>query len=94
MFDDREQFLLLHARTSRCRVCTWICEPHHSCVHFAMNPVTSVTVACGFSSMIQWPEAGTMPPVTSLATNRSSSAIPEPKNFCVLPVRVRESLRS
>lgn len=31
--------------------------------------------------MIQWPESETTPPVTSLATNRSSSAIPEPNNF-------------
>src|SRR5438034_8802198 len=38
-------------------------------------------VACGFSSMIQCPELGTMPPVTLLAANRISSAIPLPKNF-------------
>src|SRR5882672_7290297 len=38
-------------------------------------------LACGFSSMIQCPELGTMPPVTLLAANRISSAIPLPKNF-------------
>jgi hypothetical protein len=41
-------------------------------------------VACGFSSIIQCPELGTMPPVTLLAANRISSAIPLPKNFSAL----------
>src|SRR3979409_2551035 len=38
-------------------------------------------VSCGFSSMIQCPELGTMPPVTLLAAERISSAILLPKNF-------------
>jgi hypothetical protein len=33
-------------------------------VHLPRNSLTSLMVACGFSSMIQWPELGTMPTVT------------------------------
>src|SRR5713101_7605571 len=49
--------------------------------YLARKSVTNLMVACGFSSMIQCPELGTMPPVTWLAPNRISSAIPLPKNF-------------
>ena len=38
--------------------------------YLARKSVTNLMVACGFSSMIQCPELGTMPPVTLLATNR------------------------
>jgi hypothetical protein len=37
--------------------------------HLARKSVTNLMVACGFSSMIQCPELGTMPPVTLLAAN-------------------------
>ena len=37
--------------------------------YLARKSVTNLMVACGFSSMIQCPELGTMPPVTLLATN-------------------------
>ena len=37
--------------------------------YLARKSVTNLMVACGFSSMIQCPESGTMPPVTLVATN-------------------------
>ena len=37
--------------------------------YLARKSVTNLTVACGFSSMIQCPELGTIAPVTLLATN-------------------------
>lgn len=43
--------------------------------------MTSLMIACGFSSIIQWPELGTMAPVTLAATNRKSSACAAPKDF-------------
>ena len=65
--------------------------------------VTSLIVACGFSSMIQWPELGTIPTVTLPATKRRSSAMAVPKDFSVpiastgiatLPPFARNSLLS
>src|SRR6267154_1374580 len=49
--------------------------------HLARKSMTSLMVAFGFSSMIQCPEFGTMPPVTLVATKRKSSAIAVPKDF-------------
>ena len=42
---------------------------------------TSLVVAAGFSSMIQWPESGMTPSVTSLAAARITAAIPAPNDF-------------
>ena len=54
---------------------------HARALTCARNFVTRSIVACGFSSMTQWPECGTIPISTLVATNRTSSAIPVPKDF-------------
>ncbi len=47
-------------------------------LYFVKNLTIIDVVAVGFSSMIQWPELGTIPPFTSLATNPSSLAMSAP----------------
>src|SRR6266852_7279257 len=42
---------------------------------FARKSRTSLLVASGFSSITQWPEAGTIPTVTFIAAKRISSAM-------------------
>jgi hypothetical protein len=48
------------------------------------NPVTAFTVAVGFSSMIQCPEPGMTPSVTSSAAKRITAAIWDPNDFSPL----------
>ena len=47
----------------------------------ARESITNWMVACGFSSMIQCPGLGTIPPVTLLAANCVRSAMFSPKNI-------------
>src|SRR5205814_267281 len=49
--------------------------------YFDRKSTTSLVVTSGFSSMIQWPEPGTMSPTTLVATNLTTSAMPGPKVF-------------
>src|SRR6266481_9643062 len=49
--------------------------------HFARKSRTSLVVAAGFSSITQWPEAGTIPSVTFIAAKRISSAMALLKDF-------------
>ena len=49
--------------------------------YFDTKFTISAVVALGFSSIIQWPEPGTIPIVTFVATKRRVSASPGPNDF-------------
>src|ERR1700733_5327755 len=82
------------------------CQRHeqhrrHSCRHVPL-PATACyfdrkftidsVVGLGFSSMIQWPDPGTIPIVTFTATKRRSSASPAPNDFS--PPRAKTGIAS
>src|SRR6202451_4035895 len=50
-------------------------------VYFDRKSTINAVVALGFSSMIQWPEPGTIPIVTFVATKRRVSASLVPNDF-------------
>jgi hypothetical protein len=50
-------------------------------LHFDRKSMIKAVVTPGFSSMIQWPEPGTIPIVTLVATKRSVAASAVPNDF-------------
>src|SRR4026209_1843869 len=55
--------------------------PRGRAPYLARKSTVNTVVAPGFSSMIQWPESGTMPIVTFVATTRRVSASAAPNDL-------------